>query len=146
MVRPKLRLRPWKAGDETAFTPRQDFAQEQAMNAWDWAKGPPGPTWTIVAWDGSVTGIGGAVDCLDGAWSLWTQLSISPRGYWPHLLWLAARAIEEMKIKHRAQRFMAMARCGNHGAARCLARLGFEISGEELQVENVRYVLMRRAA
>lgn len=129
MAKPKLRLRPWKPGDQDAFVPRGDFAQDRQHVNWDWTQGPPGPTWAIVRWDETVVGVAGfvvhegpvQVESLDA----WAWLADLPRRDWPQLLWLANNTITHMARTTGARMVYASARKALVGAARCLERLGF---------------------
>lgn len=123
--RATIRMRPYKPGDEAAFVPRADFAQDRAASAWDWSAGAPGPTWTLHLWSGQVLGVGGAVRQGD-RWLGWAQLAeIHPRD-WPQLLWLARRVLELMRIRHGPVTIEALARPSMPAIA-CLRRLGFAL-------------------
>ena len=95
MARVKLKLRPWRAGDLLAFDPRSDFEREMRLNAWDWTKGPPGPTWTLVECD-RVLGVGGGIAGEDGAWLAWACLSDLPARSWPEAVRCAGLAIDHL--------------------------------------------------
>ena len=126
MLNPKLRMRPYRPGDEAAFTPREDFARERAAVDWNWALGAPGPTWTLVRWSGDVVGVGGAVRTEEpGVWQAWAQLAELPRRDWPQAIWLAERALDYLEKHHGAKRIEAMARMGKAAPVLCLSRLGF---------------------
>ncbi len=124
MGRIVLRLRPWRAGDEEAFEPRADMAQEARVNAWPWSKGPPGPTWTLMQGD-QVLGMGGAVQGEDGAWLAWaTVADLGPR-FWPEAVRLAGVVIDHMLARADVRWLWAQARSEKPAAIRLLHRLGF---------------------
>lgn len=140
-----LRLRPWKPGDEDAFEVSADVAAERAMVAWDWSKGPPGPTWTLVRWSGEVAGVGGfhetARDARGATFQAWCWLADLPRRDWPKTMWLAGRAIDHAARHHGARRLEATASARMPGAALCLQRLGFEWTGD-VEIAGARYRVM----
>lgn len=140
--RPALRMRRWCAGDEDAFTPRADFAQDQVENGWDWSKGAPGPTWTILRWTGEVVGIGGVIEQRT-AWHAWAQLADVGRRDWPQLVWLASRVLAFMESQHQVAAFTADARVAQRGSARLLRKLGF---GFEQMTADGQYLCMVRRA
>ena len=146
---PKLRLRPYQAGDEDAFELRGDFAEERAATAWDWSKGPPGPTWTLTRWDEAVLGVAGAVDHGDDVWRVWAQLADLPKRDWSQALWLAGRVLTYLETQRGATVIEAEARAANPAAIASLRRLGFSLGrGDPVphQVAGVHYVaLVRRA-
>lgn len=125
MARPKLRMRPYRAGDEAAFTPAPDFARAIVANGYDWAQGPPGPTWAICRWSGEVVGLGGAIEhpIEPGQFHAWSQLAEVARRDWPQLLWLAERVLSKLISQRGARRISAHAL--DEAAMRCLMRLGF---------------------
>ena len=108
MARASLFLASWRAGDEDAFTPRPDAAAERAATGWDWSRGPPGPTWTLMRYPREVLGVGGGVMMAGGCMQAWSCLAELPRGDW-------AMAID----------CAALVRADFAGAARVIRRLGF---------------------
>lgn len=121
----KLRLRRYRPGDEAAFRLRPDFAAARAAVAWDWSKGPPGPTWTLERWNGEICGVGGGVDRRHGRFQVWAQLADLPARDWPQVLWLAARALTTLRLRHGAAFAWANCWCSSPAAALCLRKLGF---------------------
>lgn len=124
-ARPPLRLRPWKPGEDAAFTPAPAFALEQGAVAYDWRQGPPGHTWSIIRGDNQVIGVGGVVELKSGEWEAWAWLAETHRRDWPRLIDLAKAVLDfaDPWIGHKG--LVASARGDNPAAVRCLARLGF---------------------
>lgn len=141
-----LSLRPWRAGDEDAFTPRRDFAEERAAVAWPWERGaPPGRTWTLYReGTGEVVGVGGVIDRYDCV-EAWASLADLPRRDWPRAIYLADRALL-FALKVYELSVIATARADNPAARRVLERLGFRpfAHHEHPRVPGVRYVHMIR--
>lgn len=144
--RPDLSLRPWRAGDEEAFTPRRDFAEERAAVAWSWGKGPPpGRTWTLLRGE-EVLGIGGVITREE--WSeCWACLADLPRRDWPQAVEMARRALVFVLTHHRPPAgLFATCRADNAGALLVLGRLGF--SPEALRADprtpGVEYLCLTR--
>lgn len=129
MRKPKLRMRPYRAGDEAAFTPAPDFARAIVANGYDWDQGPPGPTWSICRWSGEVVGLGGAIEhpVEPGQFHAWAQLAEVARRDWPQLLWLAERVLMRLILQRGARRITAHAL--DQAAMRCLMRLRFASAG-----------------
>lgn len=138
----KLRMRPWRPGDEAAFTPRADFAEEAPLNGWDWRHGAPGPTWTLERWNGEIAGVGGGVPQGEGLFDVWACLAatVGTRD-WPRLLWLASRALALLTLHHGARRFQALARADWEPAIDSLRRLAFR---REDAAGVAGYQIMRR--
>lgn len=138
-----LRLRPYQPGDEDAFEPRADFAADRAATAWNWAKGAPGPTWTLLH-GRQVLGIGGAVQGENHAWQAWAQLAELERRDWPQAVRLAGVVLTHLTDSLGAHWIWAEARQANAGAGRALEHLGFEPFDIErrasLGVDVVRYL------
>ena len=148
MARPRVQLRQYQPGDFCAFTPRADFAEEMASNAWDWSAGAPSPrVFTLLA-DGVVLGIGGfAPGKAVGDWCAFCFLAEIPRRYWPQLLWRAETALRRLEFLDGARRIFASARISNKAARPTLERLGFKDTGESFDAaigEGVGYDLMVR--
>lgn len=138
------------AGDETRFTPREDFLHDAVATGWDWSKGPPpGHTWTLLRADtGEVLGVAGiSKPRPDGGWQAWAQLSeIAAARDWARLLWLARQALGGMD-RCDVHNITASARTANAAALRCLKRLGFEGYGKMFIGEGagrVEFTLMLR--
>lgn len=127
-----LSLRTYQRGDEAAFVPRADFAEEQAAIGWDWSKGPPGPTWTLVRPNASllegyeVLGIGGYAKSFDlhhrEAWG--AVCDLTPRE-WAELARLIRPNLDLMFAPKTAVPIYATARADLPGAVRLLQKLGF---------------------
>lgn len=134
-----LTLRPWRSGDEDAFAPRRDFAEERSAVAWPWARGrAPGPTWTLLRGE-EVVGIGGVVD-RGGHLQAWASLADLPRREWPAAIARARRALDYVQEGYGLC-VAATARFDNCGACRVLERLGFAFvstAGDE-RVPGVTY-------
>lgn len=126
--RAKIHMRPYRPGDEDAFHPRADFGEEREANGWDWSKGPPGATWTIMR-GAEVIGIGGGVDLGDGRWQVWAQLAPVARRDWPALIHHAGIVLTHLELCRGATSIVAQAREGQPGAVRCLQELRFEEAG-----------------
>lgn len=140
-------MRPYRPGDEDAFTPRADFARDRATNGWDWTAGPPGPTWAICRWTGEVVGLGGAIEHPGetGRWYGWAQLCETPRRDWPQLLWLAQRVLTIMQLQRGMRRIDAHT-AEAPGAMRCLQRLGFTFDRIETDAVFDGLYLFKRTA
>jgi RimJ/RimL family protein N-acetyltransferase len=121
-----LRLRAWRRGDERAFTPRPDMAEDMMLVAWAWGRGPPGPTWTLErAGNGRVVGMAGGVEHVRGEWQIWSVLAPMHWRDWPPALALARNALRSLERDWGARRFTAFARIDFPGAHLVLRRLGF---------------------
>lgn len=118
-----LRLRRWRPGDEDAFTPRADFAEQRAAVGWDWTQGAPGPTWTVLRWNGDVVGVGGFIQQGLTEFAAWAWLAEVQRRDWPQLIWLAQRALTDVRTHHGARAIAADA--ATPAASRLLGRLHF---------------------
>ncbi len=138
---------PWLPGDETAFTPAPLRAEERAAVAWDWSRGPPGPTWTLLRQSGEVVGVAGLHDRGEGVFEAWSSLGEVRPMEWPRLLWLAARRLEGAWL-HGAHTVLAACRAGEGGAQRCLEILGFAPleTGEDPRLPGVAIRYMQKAA
>lgn len=123
-----LRLRAWRRGDERAFTPRPDMAEDMMAVAWAWGRGPPGPTWTLERIRGDrVLGMAGAVEQARGDWQIWSVLGALRWRDWPAALALARGALRSLERDWGSTRFTAYARTDFPGAHLVLRRLGFEL-------------------
>lgn len=141
-----LHVRPWRAGDDVAFSPRADMAAEASSVAWSFPRyGPPGPTWTLVRTsDGAVLGMGGGVEQHRGDWQLWALLApIRPRD-WPAAIACAREVVRALVRDWRARRLTAVARHDFPGAQLVLQRLGFHFFGWSIYWPG--YVLYERTA
>jgi hypothetical protein len=140
----KLRIRPYRAGDELAFEPRADFAEERAAMGGAVSR----PAWAIVRWDGEVVGIGGAADQGAGIWDAWCSMGqLRPRE-WVQAAWLASRALSYLERQQGARVIRAGARLERPAAVNTLRKLGFvEASmGEDPRLPGVAYLFMQREA
>lgn len=125
MSRRAIFLRPWRPGDERAFAPRADLAEEFAKVDWDW-DWPPGPTWTVMRFPNQVIGVGGGVRVRRSAtYQVWCVLAPVPRGDWPLLMRCARAAFDHLERSHGARTLTAYVRDDFAGAAATLDRLGF---------------------
>ena len=124
-----LILRAYAPGDEHAFVPREDLAEEMRASAWDWRAGPPpGRVFTLTDWrSGAVHGLGGLVQRGDGWWEAWACLGQLNRRDWPQAAWLAARELGALKrcANHTVSRITASARVDRPAAVALLRRIGF---------------------
>lgn len=142
-------LRPWRPGDETAFTPRADFACDMAANGHDWSSGPPaGMTWAVVRAgpDGErVAGLAGVMAHGRDAAHVWACLAdLSPRDL-GRCVRLARLAVDELSALLRPRRIIAEAREADAAAVNCLIHLGFSSAGyARRQVGDVVYQRMGR--
>jgi hypothetical protein len=125
VARRVIYLRPWRRGDERKVAMRPDMQVEFEKNHWDWAAGPPGPTWTLVRHPGELIGIGGGVAAGDGVWQAWCCLAELPRGDWPLALCCARAALRHLQLRHGAVRITALVRDGFGPGIRTLEHLGF---------------------
>lgn len=117
----EIYLAKYLPGDEAAFIPRPDMAEDMAANGWDWSQGAPGPTWTLMRWDGEFLGIGGFVKLSDNGWEAWSVLSSLRLRDWPRVLELAKMRLEALG----SSTVLACCRSDSAGAMRVLDRLGF---------------------
>ncbi len=142
--RAKLRLRPYRAGDIDAFTPRVDMAAEKDAVGWAWADGPPpGRTWTLERWNGEVVGVGGLYDWSGGVMDAWSVLAEMPARDLAQALWLASRALTFAEQRDGATLLRASCRTIHAGALRCLKRLGF--ASDEAAVGGYLHMERRRS-
>lgn len=132
MGRRPIHLRPWRAGDETAFVPRPDMAAEGGAARFDWSKGPPGPTWSLVRWPEQVIGIAGGVPVASepGVFQVWACLADFPRGDWGLAILCAATAIKHLESSHGAKRLTVLVKKDFHPARATMDRLGFKRTTE----------------
>ncbi len=139
-------MRPWRAGDEAAFEPSAAFAAERdgGFGAWDWSRGAPGPTWTILRGE-DVIGVGGVCTFGRGAWDAWCCLADVSRRDWPTLIKLASRVLSYAVEQLGARTIEATARSNDARAERCLERLGFRGRGV-FDYQGDPYAVMHRSA
>lgn len=126
-MRERLTLRSYMPGDEDRFELRADFAQDRLATGWDWTRGAPGSTWTLMR-GADVLGVGGYVRTCDGHIEAWAQTAdMSPRE-WLQAAELARIGLDLMLVPGgAATRIYAAARCDRPGAVRLLQRLGFRV-------------------
>ena len=128
MSRATLHLRPWRPGDLDAFDPRPDMAAEGAAARWDWSKGPPGPTWSLIRFPDQVIGIGGGLSqgrrLVPGVDDHGAEGF--PRGDWAHAILCAATVIRHLEKVHGAEAAdrAGAARISRRGE-RTMEKLGF---------------------
>jgi hypothetical protein len=143
-----LNLRPWRPGDEAAFAPRGDLAQDMAANDHDWRRGPPpGMIWAIERPDGRVEGVAGAMFVTQGVVHVWACVAdLTPREL-ARCLGLARRTLQFVANDPTVKSIVADARMEDRGAVRGLERLGFlEDPAGRRVIDGIVYVRMRRAA
>lgn len=153
MARPKLSLRPYRAGDMDRFTPRADFEQERVAVAWAWKDGPPpGRTWTLIRQGGIfayVLGVGGLFEASANHWHAWAVMSeLTPRE-WVEAGKLAAGVIDGVELFNAPQHITATARISVAGAQAFLEKLGFAARGEVVDErigDRIIYRLMEKVA
>lgn len=121
-----MRLRPYQSGDEDAFDMREDFAEERRVNAWNWAKGPPGPAWTLVEGE-QVLGVGGVIQGEGGAWGAWASLADLPARRWPEAVRLAGIVCDHVLARPDVRWLWAQCRAERRGGRLLLQRLGFRL-------------------
>lgn len=125
MDRRELALRPWEPGDQDAFVLRADFAADRAMVDWDWSRGAPGLTWSVVRGRREVIGVGGVIAHQASPWEAWAWLAEMPRRDWPTLLRMARGVLHRVEVVWGARIIEAGAHADNPAAIRCLRKLGF---------------------
>jgi hypothetical protein len=125
-----MTLHPYQPGDERAFTPRADFAEElpALMAAWV-AAGPASITWTLTGGASEVLGVAGAAPLEGERWGVWALLADLSRRQWLTALKWADEALTSLERFRGARVIEATARVSNPAAIRTLERLGFRATG-----------------
>jgi hypothetical protein len=146
MSRAPFMLRSWRPGDETAFTPRADFACDMAANAHDWSAGPPaGIVWAVVRGE-TVEGLAGVMASGARDLHVWACLADLPPRDLSRCVRLARLTLLVLIGEFRPARILAEARQDNQVAVECLKRLGFSAMGYARRwVGETAYVRMGRA-
>jgi hypothetical protein len=142
-TRTRLRLRPWRAGDEDAFEPRADFAEEAAISPF--RPDPNSRAWTLCRAEDEIIGIAWAIECEPGAFSVGARLAAVARRDWPGLVWLADRVCVFLEDDCQASMILASARLELPGAVATLKRIGFVDNGR-FELPGATYVAMSRTA
>lgn len=142
-----IRMRPWRAGDEAAFKPRDDMAEDGRVLPWDWAADQPTRTWTLTRGD-EVIGVGGVNEIAAGEYDAWACLAPVRKRDWPRLHWLAMRVIAFAETELAASVIHAFTRAGCGGGMRSLQRLGFSpgatVQAQTAEGARLVYVTMTR--
>ncbi len=142
----RIDLRAYRRGDEAAFTPREDFAEEMAMIGHDWSGGPPtGHVWTLTR-DHEVIGLAGVHRVLDRRPEAWAWVAdLAPRD-WVALVRLGRKMLGRMPQLGPVE---ASCRLSSRAAQSCLERIGFEDTGEVFDAPigaGIAYRMMVRRA